>query len=244
MSHSPERNDQRVLDAAASLVRAGRPLRIAEVATLAGVARGTIYRRFPDVTALAEALLATGRVAAMPGAEPDTRSRILDAVGVVVERQGLAATTLEAVALEADVGPATVYRHFQDRRGLFRAYVAERSPRRLAVSLPLDGSDDPEVGLRTLALESLTFVRAHRTLFLAAFSADAEARELAEEARAGSPSVREITARYLDAHFPDPSGRTVHAFHGLLMMLAWAGPGTPEEDAAFVVRTFLRGVRG
>lgn len=232
-----------LLDAAAALVRRGEPLSVAAVAAEAGVARGTVYRRFADREALAAALLASGRVAAAPGAEPDARERILDAVAVVLQRKGLAATTLEEVAREAGVGAVTVYRRFGDRRGLLQAFVAERTPRRLVADLRTDGSGDRDAGLLRLAEESIRFFREYRELFLLSFSADPEARALVAEARGGpSTSVRELTARYLAAWFPDPTGRTLAAFNGLTMSVAWSGTGEPAEDAAFVVATFLHGV--
>ncbi len=242
MAPRPPPSDDLLLDAAAALVRRGEPLSVAAVATEAGVARGTVYKRFADREALSAALLASGRVAAAPGAEPDARERILDAVGVVLKRKGLAATTLDEVAREAGVGAVTVYRRFGDRRGLLQAFVAERSPRRVLAALPLDGSGDVEAGLLLLARESIGFFREHREVFLMSFSADPEARELVESARQGSPSVRGITAAFVGAHFPDPPGRTVQAFFGLLMSIAWSGEGAVEADAAFVVSTFLHGV--
>lgn len=234
--------DSALLDAAAALVERGEPLTVAAVAAAAGVARGTAYRRYPDRDALLAALLASGRVSAPPEPEPDTRERLLDAVGAVLKRKGLAATTLEEVAQEAGVGAVTVYRRFGDRRRLLQAFVAERTPRRVLATLPLDGSGDVRAGLRLLARESIGFFRENREFFLLSLSADPEARELLAAAREGSPSVRAVTAAYLQAHFPDPTGRVVHAFVGLMMSVAWSAEGDPDDDADFVVTTFLHGV--
>lgn len=209
------------------------------VAAEAGVDRKRVYARFGDRAGLLAALAAAG----LDVPADDPRARILDAVGVVLERRGLAGVTLDEVAREAGVGAVTVYRRFTDRRGLLRAFIAERTPRRLAATLPLDGSDDPDAGLLLLARESMAFLRAHRQLFLARFAADEEARALSTPEPGAPPTVRELTAAYVQAHFPDPTGRTVHAFFGLLMSLAWSGEGDVEADAAFVVRCFLDGVR-
>ena len=42
---------------------------------------------------------------------------------------GIARATIEQVAARAGVSPATVYRHFGDRKGLFTAYIETRGPR-------------------------------------------------------------------------------------------------------------------
>lgn len=237
MIASPIMVSDPLLDAAAALVRAGVEPTVAAVAKAAGVSRAAIYRRFGHRDALLAALVASGRVDAAP---PEPRERILDAVGAVIRRQGLAATTIEAVAREAAVGEATVYRRFGDRRGLLQAFVAERTPRRVAAALPLEGGD-PEEDLLLLTRENLVFLREHRGLFQLMYSADPEARALLAEARGETGSVREQTERYLAARFSDP--RAALAFHGLLVAVAWSAQGDPDDDARFVVSTFLRGVR-
>lgn len=235
--------DEALLDAARAVLARGGTLSVAEVARQAGVARGTVYRRFPSPQALAEALRAAGHPVPEAPASPDTRTRLLDAVGAVLRRQGLGGTTLEAVAQEAGVAPVTVYRHFHDRRGLLRAYVGERSPRRLAGSPALEPDADLATGLLALSRESLAFTRAHPGLVLLGLSPDPEAQALLAEAREGTPSVRELAARLIDRHLPDPTGRTVLAFWGLLTFVALGSPGPLDDDARFVVDTFLRGAR-
>ncbi|MEQ4209870.1 TetR family transcriptional regulator [Actinopolymorpha sp. B17G11] len=53
------RNRQRVLDAAAELfaARGARNVTMGDVASAAGVGRGTLYRRYPDIASIARALL-------------------------------------------------------------------------------------------------------------------------------------------------------------------------------------------
>lgn len=230
-----------LLDAAAALARRGAALSVAAVARAAGVSRGAVYKRFAGRDALVAALAASGRAPAVTP-PPDARARILDAVGRVIQRSGLAATTLDAVAREAGVGAVTVYRRFTDRKGLLRAFVAERTPRRLADELAFDGSGDRDAGLFQLARETVAFVREHRALVAMMFSADPETQALLAEWRAGPTSVRALTQRFLDAHFPDPSGRTVLAFWGITLSLAWSAAGPVDDDARFIVETFLRGV--
>lgn len=223
-------HDDPILQAAAAIVAEGGALTVAAVAARAGVSRGTVYRRFADRDAI---------LAALGVAEPpDLRERVLDAVGRLLKRKGLAATTIDEVAVEAEVGVATVYRRFGDRRGLLQAFLAERTPRRLALTLDLAG--EPEVVLLQLARETLIFLREYRGLF-PWFGGD-DPDGLFTELRASSTSVRALTARYLDGRWPDSTGRTVQAFHGLVMAIAWMGDGDVDDDARFVVQCFLHGV--
>lgn len=234
-------DDDPLLDAAAALLKRGEPVTIVAVAAAACVARGTVYRRFADRDAILAALVASGRAEA--GQVADPRERLLDAVGALIRRQGLAGTTLEDVAREAGVSPVTVYRRFKDRKGLLKAFVEERTPRRLARRLPPKRSGDLESGLLAISRDFLTFARDYRELFVLLMSPDAESAALLADLREGSTSFRETAIRYVNAQLPDPTGRTSAAFLGVLIAVAWVETGREvEEDARFVVSTFLRGV--
>lgn len=52
-----------------------------------------------------------------------TRARIVDAAGRLFAERGYAATTIDAVATEADVAVETVYARFKNKRNLLAAYL-------------------------------------------------------------------------------------------------------------------------
>jgi AcrR family transcriptional regulator len=56
---------------------------------------------------------------------PERRRRILDAGRHLVLRQGLRATTMEAIAREAGVAKPTLYTYFPDKDAVFHGIVAE-----------------------------------------------------------------------------------------------------------------------
>jgi TetR/AcrR family transcriptional regulator, cholesterol catabolism regulator len=53
------------------------------------------------------------------------RDKILRAAGPVLQRHGLAATTIEAIAKEAGVDRATIYYYFSDKGEIFREAISE-----------------------------------------------------------------------------------------------------------------------
>lgn len=57
-----------------------------------------------------------------------TRERLLDATRRTVRDLGYAHTTTRAIAHDAGVTEATIYRHFPDKRALFFAALLERNP--------------------------------------------------------------------------------------------------------------------
>jgi AcrR family transcriptional regulator len=52
-----------------------------------------------------------------------TRARIVDAAGRLFAERGYSATTIDAVATEADVAVETVYARFKNKRNLLEAYL-------------------------------------------------------------------------------------------------------------------------
>ena len=56
--------------------------------------------------------------------DPEKRVAILDAAGRLFLQLGFDRTTMDAIAAEAEVSKLTLYSHFADKEGLFRALIA------------------------------------------------------------------------------------------------------------------------
>ncbi|WP_129786348.1 TetR/AcrR family transcriptional regulator [Promicromonospora panici] len=66
-----------------------------------------------------------------------TRERILDAAARVMRERGVAHATTKEIARAAGCSEALLYRHFDDKQGLFMAVLQERMP---AFALPDDAA--------------------------------------------------------------------------------------------------------
>ncbi len=242
----------RILDAAAQRVARGeRSWSLSSLAEEAGISRASLYRRFGSREQLLQRL-ARERGVQLPPAEPrDTRAAVLDAFECLLEERGLRALTLEEVAVRAEVGRVTVYRHFGDRRGLLNAFVAERTPRQMSARLRLSLGEDLEGDLLALVRVALRFTSRHRGLVRLAISPDPEVHELLSELRRAPGTTRAALRKCLESHIEsgkidgDPERMVLLLVgavtaHGLL--LGSQGEQEIERSARFIVRTFIRGV--
>jgi AcrR family transcriptional regulator len=93
---------------------------VAEFAAAAGVSRASFYRAFGSREALLEAL------DVQP--EPGARERILDAALKLIGAHGLAALSMDDLAVQAEVSRATLYRLFPGKSALFTTLVHAYSP--------------------------------------------------------------------------------------------------------------------
>lgn len=119
------RNRARVLSAAEELFSQRQPVTMEDIARAAGVGRGTLYRRYPDVPSIALALLdeherqlqeqlIRGEPPLGPGAPPHERLAAFYAAMVgLLERHG-------HLALSAEIGPA---RFTTGAYGFWQAHV-------------------------------------------------------------------------------------------------------------------------
>lgn len=111
---------------------------VSEAARRLGVTRQTVYRWIgtsrlstisvepPTVSASEVAALAAGRDAAGPAPDgASTRSRIVLAAAAIIQRDGIAACTMEAVAEEASISRGGVLHHFADKDHLMTALAEQ-----------------------------------------------------------------------------------------------------------------------
>lgn len=219
-----------------------------------GLSRATLYRRCGGRRALLEGLAAAG---AAVGDLTDARQRALAAARVVFGREGFDGATIEAIAAEANVGLATIYRHFGDKEGLVAAFIEDLPPRRAL----REGASRPSADLRG------DLVRLASAM-LASFRDDPLVRLILLEKLRGGPFLPRIRgrsptrtmpsiARLLGAHMeagrlpPGDVGRLAQAFSGLLLAFGVIGPlfegqvlGDPEGLAQSITELFLHGALG
>ncbi|MGX1267395.1 TetR/AcrR family transcriptional regulator [Streptomyces phaeoluteigriseus] len=128
----------------------------------------------------------------------DNRVRILDAARAVFGEEGLSAPMRE-VARHADVGPATLYRHFPTKRALIVATFAEQ--RRACHAAVRDAltDADPWHGFRSL-VERICELHAHSRGFADAFmTAFPEAMDFAADRERTLHAVGELARRAQEA---------------------------------------------
>jgi len=223
-----------------------------ELAARAGLSRATLYRRFGSQRALLERL-ATERGVDVAARDPDVRQRILDATRVVIGRVGFVSATVEQIAEQAGVGPATVYRHFGSRQGLLETFRASMPARKVVHELASCPGPDVEGELERFAAEATRFLRDNGDLIRVSMLSVEDEAGLAE-LRARPNRTMHLLAQYLDKQMR--AGRIreedplvlAGAFFGMLFMFGALGPAVhdlprlePAEVARSVTRLFLRG---
>ncbi|MEU0282213.1 helix-turn-helix domain-containing protein [Streptomyces sp. NPDC006195] len=124
----------------------------------------------------------------------DNRARILDAARAVFGEEGLSAPMRE-IARHADVGPATLYRHFPTKRALIVETFAEQ--RRACHGVVRDALADPDPwhGFQSL-VERICELHAHSRGFADAFmTAFPEAADFAADREPILRAVAELARR-------------------------------------------------
>jgi len=257
-----QRLDRRadILAAATALMESGtRPqdLTMEAIARAAGIGKCTLYRHFPDREALLQVLMREGLIDP-PEAAADRREAILQAALRTYASLGLHGATMEAVAQEAGVSPATLYRYFRSKDDLVEALLLRFSvlgeAGRLA-ALDFNGDDREALYSFTLRLLEVAVERASLIrLLLTSATAHPEAAQ--EAFRQGPGRIIALLAIYFDHRAQAGAFRLGNAFVRaqalvsacVMFGLAASMPGTvPTIPLEAVAREytdlFLHGLR-
>jgi len=108
------------MNEASRLLARDRQASVEDIAIAAGVSKTTFYRAFPSRAHLLRA------IEVQP--EPDTRQRVLEASIRVLRTQTLKELSMDALAIEAGVSRANLYRLFPGKSALFKAILLAYSP--------------------------------------------------------------------------------------------------------------------
>jgi AcrR family transcriptional regulator len=114
----------RILEATRQLAHSvdePRPVSLGQVAAAANVSRATIYRYFPDKTAL---LVAAGAPDGHGSPPADPRARILEAALDVFGERGIHAATMSEIAGRAGLSLSGLHWHFKNKDELLAGIAA------------------------------------------------------------------------------------------------------------------------
>ena len=117
---------QAALRAARTLGKDVADVPVIAIAREAGISRSTLIRRLGGTRAALDAAVRAAGVD--PGGQAPVRTRALDAAAALIEAQGLAAATLEAIAVQAQCSVHSLYAVFGGRDELLRALFERHSP--------------------------------------------------------------------------------------------------------------------
>jgi AcrR family transcriptional regulator len=154
---------ERIMTEATRLLAREQHASVEEIAAAAGVSRTTFYRAFPSRAQLLQV------IAVEPG--PDTRGRVLEASIRMLRIQSLDELSMDALASEAEVSRANLYRLFPGKSALFKAILLAYSPFEPVMAVFARAADrPPEEVIPEIVLTAYRTVAGHtgivRTLLL------------------------------------------------------------------------------
>ncbi|MCC6457578.1 MAG: TetR family transcriptional regulator [Caldilineaceae bacterium] len=249
--------DEQILTITGQLWRqnGGAAFTMEQLAAATGVSRATLYRRFGSREAILQRLAAEQTIEAEELSRPDVPTRILQAARSIFSRYGFVGVTIEQIAQEAGVGPATIYRHFGSREGLIEKFVQLSRPRELLRTFTSGQPRDLEADLVMLATTMLEFVQENPALLRVMLFEGQGSEVLREQMR----STQERTASRLAAYLAEQMAmgnlerhdpfELALSFMGMLFGLSFVGPHSynrpladPHASAQLVTRIFLNGL--
>lgn len=223
-----------------------------------GISRATLYRRFGGREAILKNLAAERDITVAELDRPDVRTRILQAAATIFGQVGFAQSTIEQIAQEANVGTATVYRHFGNKEKLVQAFGESIRPRELIAALTIENNEDIEKKLTDFAVGAMQFIRKNRHLliFMATESEDEKAQVLFKRMQDVPNRTFTNLVNYFSAHIEASTlkkqnpHQLASVFMGMLSGITLFGNqmhNTPfetlEDTAQFIVKLFLNGIR-
>jgi AcrR family transcriptional regulator len=143
----------------------------------------------------------------------ETRRRIVEAAGKLFVERGYAATTIDAVAAEADVAVETVYARFKNKRNLLGAYLDVSI---VGDAAPVPLLDRPEIQAVVVATDQREQVRLAAGIARGVLERNAPVHAVIRTAIAVSPE--------LDALADEDEARRNATLYAFVEMLSSRGP--------------------
>ncbi len=252
--------EQHILDTAERIIKqeSRKALTMGRLEAEAKVSRATIYRRFGNKEGLLKRLAEERDIPTSSIEQTDMRTRIILAARSVCARHGILNATMEQIAAEAEVGVATVYRHFGDKETLIRAFIDEESPHKLIRTMNMSHGADIEESLLQIVTEILIFFQENRDFLSMTFTSSTDTQDYLAQIREAPTRTLHRLATFFETEIKlgnlkgeDPLDMST-ALLGMMLSFGVMVPlyynnipvKQPAETAQFVVRLFLDGLRG
>ncbi|MFN8492465.1 MAG: TetR/AcrR family transcriptional regulator [Caldilineaceae bacterium] len=247
---------QRIFQTASDLLQqVGDSFTMDQLAEQARVPRATVYRRVGSKVDLLQRLAQERGIAFTP--QRDVRTRILQAGRQVLGRYGLVNTTIEQIANEADVGVATIYRHFGDKEHLVWAMIDELSLRPVVRDL-VQPTADVTADLLTLTRMLLPSFYEYRDILRFVLTGNETERAYIEQLRTGSMHTLDQLTTYFATQIKAKriaanasAAELALAYLGQLFAFAVIGPlnyavplTDPDRISLLIVQLFVPGLTG
>ncbi len=219
-----------------------------------GVSRTSIYRNVGNKAVILEKL---AQHRGTPYTKVDLRHHILLASRRVFGKFGILAATIEHIAMEADVGVATVYRLFGDKENLIKEFISEITPREVLRERALHPSDDIVADLEYILEAALVFFIEYRDIIRIILLGSETERHYFEKFQNRSDSTLDRMASYFQYQLDNDRLNTDCSAHelalalmGLIISFAVIGPhhyGTqlthPKDMSKKITELFLGDLR-
>ncbi|WP_420644060.1 TetR/AcrR family transcriptional regulator [Candidatus Leptofilum sp.] len=245
--------EQKVMEAARLLVEeTAVSFTMDQLAAKAGVSRATIYRQLGGKKAILKRLADKHGLDDLE--QQDVPSRILQAARTLFAQQGMMGPSMEQIAKEANVGVASVYRHFGDRTGLLLRFFQAYQP-----ALPLNAGEvtgDLAKDLAQLVAALIKFIVENQDIVQHSFSNALEWRDEMIGLRPFHQRSLNRVARFLQAQIdagqlrPTDPQKAAAALLGMILSFSLVIPiyyktpnPEPQETAEFITKLFLDGLK-
>ncbi len=252
-SQNGSETEREILQAAQSLAKeTAVSFTMDQLAAKAGLSRATIYRHIGGKEAILKRLADEHGLDDLH--QPDVPSRILQAARTLFGEQGLMAPTMEQIAAEAEVGVASVYRHFGDKTGLLRRFMQAYHPH--LPTEPDEISGDLATDLAQLVETMIRFILENQDMVRLSFSNAREWRDQLMDLRPFQERSLNRVASFLQSQMaagrlrPIDSQQAATALLGMILSFSLIMPTyyklpdpEPQETAVFITNLFLNGLK-
>lgn len=242
-----------IVDAAERLLESKPDFTMDDLGAAVNLSRATLYRKIGSKEALLHHL--ANERGLTQAISDDIRTRILRAARAMFGRYGFLHVTMEQIAQEAEVGVATLYRHFGDKEGLVRSFASEMTPHRLIADAAQHISGDLAADLRHIVRHLLQFMDENRDWIRLGFSQNQITQQYLAHIRPAPDRTLYQLTHFFETqreagHLPrEDIEQLALALSGLIFGFGFLAPlyyDKPLKDgeavAEFIVTLFLEGI--